>query len=105
MEMFNHWGLLRNKGLPLGLYITRWLPALRSWWATVSGAQVALVFPFVAGQCASLEEQMRRLAEQSAQEKKAHIELASMLADHIKHVGKLAANYKTLTDDLTELYR
>ena len=48
-----------------------------------------------AGQCASLEEQMLRLAEQTEQEQKAHI----------KHVGKLTANYKALTDDITELFR
>ena len=32
MQMFDHRGLLRNKGLPIGLYITRRLPALRSGW-------------------------------------------------------------------------
>ena len=52
-----------------------------------------------------LEEQMRRWAGQSAREQKAHNELASILAEHIKHVGKLSANYKALTDDLTELFR
>ena len=45
---------------------------------------------------------MRRLAEQYAQEQKAHIEWASTLAEH---VGKLTTNYKALTDDLTELFR
>ena len=30
MEMLDHRGLLRNKGLPIGLYITRRLPALLS---------------------------------------------------------------------------
>ena len=56
----------------------------------------------LAGQVESLEEQVRRLAEQYAQEQKTHIEWASSLADH---VGKLTNNYKTLTDDLTELFR
>ena len=56
----------------------------------------------LSAQVASLEEQVRRLAEQYAQEQKAHIEWASTLAEH---VGKLTNNYKTLTDDLTELFR
>ena len=55
--------------------------------------------------CASLEEQMRRLAEQYEQEQKAYNNLASILGEHIEHVGKLTANYKALTDDLTELFR
>ena len=48
---------------------------------------------------------MRRLAEQYEQEQKAHNNLASILGEHIEHVGKLTANYKALTDDLTELFR
>ena len=47
---------------------------------------------------------MRRLAEQYEQEQKAHMELTSILGEHIKHVGKLTDNYKTLTEDLTELF-
>ena len=50
--------------------------------------------PPFAGQCASLEEQMQRLAEQYEQERKAHIELTSLLGEHIKHVGELTTNYK-----------
>ena len=34
MEVLDHRGLLRNKGLPIRLYIIGRLPALRSWWAT-----------------------------------------------------------------------
>ena len=45
MKMLDHRGLLRNKGLPLGLYITRRLPALRSGWATVSLSQRRQTFP------------------------------------------------------------
>ena len=56
----------------------------------------------LAGQVASLEEQVRRVAEQYAQGQKAHIEWASTLAEH---VGKLTTNHKALTDDLTELFR
>ena len=56
----------------------------------------------LAGQVESLEEQVRRLAEQYGQEQKTPIEWASSLAEH---VGKLTNNYKTLTDDLTELFR
>ena len=67
--------------------------------------QVTSSPPPFAGQCASLEEQMRRLAEQYEQEQKAHNNLASILGEHIEHVGKLTANYKALTDDLTELFR
>ena len=52
-----------------------------------------------------LSEQVRRLAEQYEQERKEHIELMSILGEHIKHVGKLTANYKALTDDLTELWQ
>ena len=40
---------------------------------------------------------MRRLAEQSEQEQKAHIEVArwrGLLSEDIKHVGKLTDNYK-----------
>ena len=63
----------------------------------------------VAGQYAEdqkwLSEQVRRLAEQYEQERKEHIELMSILGEHIKHVGKLTANYKALTDDLTELWQ
>ena len=47
-----------------------------------------------AGQVERLEEQVRQLAEQYEQERKAHIELTSLLGEHIKHVGKLTANYK-----------
>ena len=50
--------------------------------------------PPFAGQCASLEEQMQRLVEQYEQERKAHIELTSLLGEHIKHVGELTTNYK-----------
>ena len=58
----------------------------------------------LAGQVERLEGQVRRLAEQYEQERKAHIELTSILGEHIKHVGKLTDNYKALTDDLTELW-
>ena len=58
----------------------------------------------LAGQVERLEGQVRRLAEQYEQERKAHIELTSILGEHIEHVGKLTANYKALTDDLTELW-
>lgn len=51
-----------------------------------------------------LSGQVQRLTEQYEQERKAHIELTSILGEHIEHVGKLTANYKALTDDLTELW-
>ena len=59
----------------------------------------------LSGQVERLEEQMQQLAEQYEQERKAHMELTSILGEHIEHVGKLSANYRTLTDDLTELFR
>ena len=49
-----------------------------------------------------LTDEFSKLAEHYAQEQKAHIEWASILAEH---VGKLTTNYKALTDDLTELFR
>ena len=49
-----------------------------------------------------LTHEYSKLAEQYAQEQKAHIEWASTLAEHVE---KLTTNYKALTDDLTELFR
>ena len=40
-SVLDHRGLLRNKDLPVGLYITKRLLALRSGWAMVSLSQVA----------------------------------------------------------------
>ena len=59
----------------------------------------------LAGQVERLEEQVRELAGHYEQERKAHIELMSLIDVHIEHVGKLTDNYKALTDDLTELWQ
>lgn len=50
-----------------------------------------------------LAGQVEALAEQYERERQAHVELTSILGEHIEHVGKLTANYKALTDDSTEL--
>ena len=56
------------------------------------------------GQVNDLAGQVEALAKQYERERQAHIELTSILGEHIEHVGKLTANYKALTDDLTELW-
>ena len=78
----------------------------------MSGAQVALVFPFVAGQVERLEEQVRQLAGQYEQEQKEAAEwreTTNLLAEnHQKmgaHVTKLTDAYDTLTGDLREFFR
>ena len=55
-------------------------------------------------QVANLAEQVRQLAEQYARDRQTHTEWARLFDEHSKHVGKLTDSYKTLTEDLTELF-
>ena len=89
---------------------------LRSWWATVSGAQVALVFLFVAGQVERLEEQVRQLAGQYARDQKQLAEQVESLTENMLRLGahvtvltnayeRANASHNALVRDLDELFR